>query len=59
MSDKQFDEQVNRRKFLKVAAVTAVAATTTGAGAALLNSRQKELRLAPALTASEGVRVRR
>lgn len=40
MSEKQGDEQINRRKFLKAAAVTAVAATATGGGAALLNSRK-------------------
>lgn len=51
MSDKQFDEQLNRRKFLKVAAVTAVAATATGGGAMLLNS-QKETDPALPLTAT-------
>ena len=40
MSEKQTEEQINRRKFLKVAAVTAVAATATGAGASLLNSQK-------------------
>lgn len=40
MSEKPMEEQLNRRKFLKVAAVTAVAATATGAGASLLNSQK-------------------
>lgn len=40
MSEKQTEEQINRRKFLKAAAVTAVAATATGAGASLLNSQK-------------------
>ena len=38
MSEEYQEEPINRRKFLKVAAVTAVAATATGAGASLLNS---------------------
>lgn len=40
MSEKHAEEQINRRKFLKAAAVTAVAATATGAGASLLNSQK-------------------
>lgn len=40
MSEKHMEEQINRRKFLKAAAVTAVAATATGAGASLLNSQK-------------------
>ncbi len=40
MSEKQTEEQINRRKFLKTAAITAVAATATGAGASLLNSQK-------------------
>ena len=42
MSENNADEQINRRKFLKVAAVTAVAATATGAGASLLNSQKAQ-----------------
>lgn len=42
MSEKQTEEQINRRKFLKGAAVTAVAATTVGSGAALLNSQKSQ-----------------
>lgn len=43
MSEKQTEEQINRRKFLKAAAVTAVAATATGAGASLLNSQKSSI----------------
>ena len=54
MSEKQTEEQINRRKFLKVAAVTAVAATATGAGASLLNSQKSPTQpsLAQPLTAA-------
>ena len=37
MTEKQSDAEINRRKFLKGAAVTAVATTAAGAGVALLN----------------------
>jgi hypothetical protein len=37
MTQQQDDHEVSRRKFLKAAALTAVAATATGAGAALYN----------------------
>ncbi len=40
MSEEYQEEPINRRKFLKAAAVTAVAATATGAGASLLNSQK-------------------
>ncbi|MCP4423381.1 MAG: twin-arginine translocation signal domain-containing protein [Chloroflexi bacterium] len=39
MSEKHIEQQVDRRKFLKAAAITAVAAGATGAGAALLKPR--------------------
>ena len=39
MKEKREDENVNRRNFLKIATLTAVAATATGTGAALLNKR--------------------
>ncbi|MEJ2626312.1 MAG: hypothetical protein P8Z80_17860 [Pseudolabrys sp.] len=52
MSDEQAEERVNRRKFLKVAAVTAVAATATGAGATLLNSQKSTLPPSQTFTAA-------
>lgn len=48
MSEKYPEEQINRRKFLKAAAVTAVAATATGAGASLLNSQKSNPQTPPA-----------
>ncbi|MCB9422690.1 MAG: twin-arginine translocation signal domain-containing protein [Ardenticatenaceae bacterium] len=52
MSAKQTEELVNRRKFLKAAAVTAVAATATGAGASLLNSQKSAQLPGQSLTAT-------
>lgn len=43
MSNEQNDQNVSRRGFLKVAAATAVAATATGAGAALLKKPTQSL----------------
>lgn len=49
---KQRDEQnVSRRSFLKAAAVTAMAATTTGAGAAVLLNKSQQATLADPLVA--------
>lgn len=50
MSNRHDEQNVSRRSFLKAAAMTAVAATATGAGAALLNSKNQQPALSQPLT---------
>jgi hypothetical protein len=53
MKEKHEDENVSRRRFLKAATLTAVAATATGAGAGLVNKQPAAVRpVVPQITSS-------
>jgi hypothetical protein len=51
MSNRRDEQNVSRRSFLKAAAVTAMAATTTGAGAAMLINKSEQATLGQPLVA--------
>jgi hypothetical protein len=52
MNEKRENENVSRRSFLKAATLTAVAATATGAGAALVNKQPAGRPVVPHITSS-------